>query len=191
MSSSDPAAALPPSPLARAWARGSARALLSTRVFDVHGVTFSHPARGTEREFIVVQAPDWVNVIATTPAGELVLVQQFRFGINTFSLEVPGGVMEAGEDPVAAGVRELAEETGFVGRNARLLGTVHPNPAIQANRCHFVWVEQAVRERALAWDADEEIDLVIATPAEVQQWAQTGLITHGLTLNALFMFAAR
>ena len=48
-----------------------------------------------------MQAPDWVNVVAVTPADHLVLVRQFRFGTETLSLEIPGGVMEPGEDPVA------------------------------------------------------------------------------------------
>lgn len=182
----DPAS-FPPPPPASAWRRGARRTLLHTRIFDIDGVTFTHPGRRTEREFFVVQAPDWVNVTAITPGGELLLVRQFRFGINAFSLEVPGGVMEPGEDPVAAGVRELEEETGYVGARARLLGSLHPNPAIQANRCHFVLVEEAVRTKPLAWDPDEEIDLVIATRPEVESWARDGRITHGLTLNALFL----
>ena len=102
---------------------------------------YRHPVRGTEKEFIVAHAPDWVNVVAVTPEGKIVLVRQFRFGSNALSLEVPGGVMEEGEDPIAAGVRELSEETGYGGGKARLLGSVHPNPAIQDNRCHFVLVE--------------------------------------------------
>src|SRR5664279_4692538 len=106
-----------------------------------------------------MHAPDWVNVLALTPDHRLVLVRQFRFGVDAFSLEIPGGVMEPDEDPVAAGLRELREETGFTGRGARLLGSVHPNPAIQSNRCHIVLVEEAVRTEALEWDADEEIEV--------------------------------
>ncbi|HMD61926.1 MAG TPA: NUDIX hydrolase, partial [Opitutaceae bacterium] len=93
------------------WLRGGERVLASTRVLELRSVKYRHPKRG-EREFVVLHAPDWVNVVAVTPGGELVLVRQFRFGSNSLSLEVPGGVIEAGEDPLAAGVRELSEETG-------------------------------------------------------------------------------
>ena len=159
-----------------------------TRVLDVHGVRYRHPVRGTVKDFVVLHAPDWVNVVAVTPDQRIVLVRQFRFGIDALSLEIPGGVMEAGEDPVAAGLRELREETGFSGGPARLLGTVHPNPAIQSNRCHFVWVESVVRSHGLEWDADEEIHVETQPVEEVMALARSGGITHALVLNALMLF---
>ena len=170
------------------WERLSERRQLQTRVFDVMGATCRHPGRGTEREFVVIRAPDWVNVVAVTVEGKIVLVRQFRFGIDGFSLELPGGMLEAGEDPVAAGVRELREETGYSGRAAQLLGSVHPNPAIQSNRCHFVLVEGAVRAHATEWDADEEIAVSVRPVAEVLGLARSGEIVHGLVLNALMLF---
>lgn len=159
-----------------------------TAVFEVQSVRYRHPARGTERDFVVVRAPDWVNVLALTPDHRLVLVRQFRFGVDAFSLEVPGGVIEPGEDPVGAGLRELREETGFTGVRARLLGSVHPNPAIQSNRCHFVLVEEAVRTAALEWDEHEEIEVTTVPVDDVFALARSGGITHGLVLNALLFF---
>lgn len=170
------------------WERLSHTTQTKTRVFEVLAARYRHPVRGTERDFVVMQAPDWVNVVALTPDGRLVLVRQFRYGINEFSLEIPGGVMEAGEDPVAAGLRELREETGFTGAPAKLLGTVHPNPAIQSNRCHFVFVEQAVKTHELEWDADEEIQITTERVDDVLALARAGGISHGLVLDALFMF---
>ncbi len=158
-------------------------------VFDVMRARYRHPVRGRERDFVVIDAPDWVNVVALTPDRRLVLVRQFRFGIDDFSLEIPGGVMEAGEDPLAAAQRELREETGYAGRSARLLGGVHPNPAIMNNVCHLVLVEQAERTEALAWDHDEEIEVLTAPVDEVQAWARTGRIRHALVLDALLLFA--
>jgi 8-oxo-dGTP pyrophosphatase MutT (NUDIX family) len=99
--------------------------------------------------------------------------------------------MEVGEDPVTAGVRELREETGFGGGPAGLLGTVHPNPAIQSNRCHYVWVEAAVRSHGLEWDADEEIQVETRPVEEVLALARSGGITHALVLNALMLFEGR
>jgi 8-oxo-dGTP pyrophosphatase MutT (NUDIX family) len=172
------------------WRRGAERRLAATRVFDLHGVQFRHPVRGTEREFIVVQSRDWVNIVALTPEGDVVLVRQFRFGIEALSLEVPGGVIEAGEDPVAAGLRELREETGFVGQRGHLIASVHPNPAIQNNRCHMVLVEDVRRVAATEWDADEEIEVVTLPLAEALARTRDGGITHALALNALHLAAA-
>ncbi|MSO53311.1 MAG: NUDIX hydrolase [Acidobacterium sp.] len=173
------------------WEKGASRSLAATRIFDVRGVEFRHPVRDTRREFVVIDAPDWVNVIALTPDHRLVLVNQFRYGTDAFSWEVPGGGIDAGEDPVTAGVRELQEETGYTGKTARLLGSVNPNPAILNNRCHLVLVEGAERTNEQEWGPDEEIEVMTLPVDEAYAWARSGRITHSLVLNALFLFAAR
>lgn len=170
------------------WDRRGARTITKTKVFDLCGVTYFHPKRKTEREFVCLMPPDWVNVVPVTTDGKIVLVRQFRFGINDFSLEVPGGVMEPGEDPVAAGLRELAEETGYAGGTARLLGSVHPNPAIQANLCHAVLADGVSLTKELDWDPDEEIEVCALPVAEVLALARGGKITHSLSLCALMLF---
>jgi 8-oxo-dGTP pyrophosphatase MutT (NUDIX family) len=164
------------------------KSLAATRILELRSVRYRSVRRGTENDYTVIAAPDWVNVIALTPAGRLVLVRQFRYGIDDLSLEIPGGVIEAGEDPVAAGQRELQEETGFAGGPARLLGSVHPNPAIQNNRCHLVLVENAELRGATAWDHDEDLAVTTAPVDEVLAWARSGRITHSLVLCGLFFF---
>lgn len=170
------------------WVRESERTLVSTRILDLRSERFRHPVRGTERDFVIVHAPDWVNVVAVTADERIVLVRQFRFGINAFSLEIPGGVIEKDEDPVAAGIRELSEETGYGGAKVRLLGSVNPNPAIQDNRCHFVLVEGAAPTDSTCWDDDEEIQVSTAPVAQVLALARNGGITHSLSVAALMLF---
>ncbi len=170
------------------WEKLATTTLASTRVFELQSTRFRHPGRAVERDFVVIRPPDWVNILALTPGHHLVLVKQFRFGIDGFSLEIPGGMMEPGEEPLATALRELREETGFAGASARLLGSVHPNPAIQSNRCHFVLVEGAVNSGAMEWDTDEEIEVTTLPVDEVLALARAGGITHGLVLDALFYF---
>lgn len=170
------------------WTRLGHAPLAKTRIFDLHNVRYRHPARETERDFVVLHPPEWVNVLALTPDHRLVLVRQFRFGIDDFALEIPGGLIDPGEPPIVAGERELREETGYRGRPGRLLGTVAPNPAFQSNRCHIVLVEEAEAGAALAWDADEEIEVRLLPVEDVLALARNGGITHSLVLNALFLF---
>jgi len=170
------------------WKKLGARPVAHTRIFDVESVDFQHPAHPAPRDFFLINAPDWVNVVALTPQHEIVLVRQFRFGTNDISLEIPGGVMEQGENPLEAAVRELAEETGYVGEHVRLLGSVHPNPAMQTNRCHLVLVENAQRTRALAWDPNEEFEILAVPADEVYARAYRGEITHALVLDGLLLF---
>lgn len=170
------------------WRRGEPRLLQRTRILDLTTVAFHHPRRDVRRDFVVIDAPDWVNVIAHTADDRLVLVNQYRYGIDAFSWEVPGGVIERGEDPVVAGVRELLEETGYAGTNARLLASVHPNPAIMNNRCHLVLVEDCRLVAPPAWDPDEEMETAVVPVEEVYVRARAGGITHSLVLDALFFF---
>ena len=176
-----------PSSLPR-WEKSGDSIIATTRIFDVRAAKYRHPVKKLDRDFFIVHAPEWVNVLAVTPKHELVLVRQFRFGIDTFSLEIPGGIIDPGEPPVEAGLRELREETGFVGEG-RLFGQVHPNPAFMNNLCHFVLVENAVLSSALEWDPDEEIEVLTAPIDQVYAWAHEGRISHSLVLNALFFFA--
>lgn len=149
---------------------------------------FRHPARKVAKEFLVIDAPDWAIVLALTPAGELVLVRQFRFGAQQISLEFPGGVIEAGEAPARGAARELREETGYTGADPIVLGTVFPNPAIQSNRAHIILITDAVCTDPLQWDADEELSLSLRPVVEVIALARAGGMLHALMLNALFLF---
>jgi len=177
-----------PEPKPSRWHKLGDSVLTHTRIFDLRTAHYRHPVRETERDFYVVHSPDWVNVIALTPDHQLVLVRQFRFGVDEFSIEIPGGVMDLNEEPIAAGLRELREETGYVGQNARIIGRVHSNPAILSNSCHLVFVEQVVPTAKLQWDADEEIEVLTVPVDEVYAWAHSGRITHSLVLDALFCF---
>lgn len=170
------------------WCRLSARQVADCRIFTVAEKRFRHPARGTEGDFFVIESPDWVNVLAITADHRIVLVNQFRFGIEIPSWEVPGGVMEEGEDPIVAGLRELQEETGYTAKRVRILGSLHPNPAIQDNRCHIVLAEGAVQTADTAWDPHEEIEVKAVPIGEAFSMAHAGGITHSLALNALLLY---
>lgn len=170
------------------WKKLGSREVARTRIFTVNSVDFQHPARAKPQDFFVIHAPDWVNVLALTPDHRIVLVRQFRYGSDDFSLEIPGGVIDLGEDPVAAGLRELQEETGYIGRNARLLGSVRPNPAMQNNRCHLVLVEDARPEADIDWDPDEEMEILAMPVDEVYAQAYCGGITNAMVLDGLLLF---
>ncbi|MDQ8205299.1 NUDIX hydrolase [Pelagicoccus sp. SDUM812003] len=170
------------------WERLSEELITHCPVFDFVSRRMRHPRRGTEADFYVLKSRNWVNVLPITPEGEVVMVRQYRFGIEALSWEIPGGVMDAGEEPVAAGLRELEEETGFVPRSSRLLGSISPNPAILDNRCYFVLADHVTPTGSLAWDEHEELETRLFAMDDVYAMAQRGEIAHSLVLNALFLF---
>ena len=154
------------------------------RIFEARRLRCRHPD-GREGDFFVLDTSDWVNVVALTPSDELVMVCQYRFGSDQLSWEVPGGVIDPGESPVDAAVRELREETGFVGEKARILASCRPNPALFRNRCHFVLVEESKLVAATSFDANEELETRLLPLSEAVSWVRAGRIDHALSLDAL------
>src|SRR5215471_4346102 len=118
------------------WKRLSSGPMVDYKVFRVQKHRVADPRDGTEHERVLIDSPDWVNIIPLTPDRQVVMIRQFRFGIDANTLEIPGGMVEPGEEPMIAAARELEEETGYQPGRVVHLGTIHPNPAIQNNRCH-------------------------------------------------------
>ena len=136
------------------------------------------------RDFYVVTAPDWINVIPVTDDDRVILVRQYRFGIEGSTLEIPGGMCDEGEAPADAARRELREETGYDAGELELLGSVHPNPAIQNNRCHSFLAPGVRRVGAPDPDADEAIEVVEVPLSEIPGLIAGGKITHALVIAA-------
>jgi 8-oxo-dGTP pyrophosphatase MutT (NUDIX family) len=169
--------------------RGDLNKLLSTPVFDVQSGTVIAGRREQPKLFYRLDFPAWVNIIALTTRQHLVLIRQPRFGSGRLEVEIPGGAVEEGESPLEAGLRELLEETGYGGANARVIGRVCPNPALQDNFCYTVLVENAVQVAEQHLDESEEIEVFTVPVEEVFEMVKRGDIAHGLVLNALFYFA--
>lgn len=137
-------------------------------------------------EYYYLDTVDWVNVIALTAQQEVVLIEQFRHGIGQVTLEIPGGMVDRGEDPLAAAVRELQEETGYQGKRTRLIGRVTSNPAMINNHTHTALVEDANLATGQDLDGNEEIAVRLVPLKDVANLVQTGIIHHSLVVAAFY-----
>jgi 8-oxo-dGTP pyrophosphatase MutT (NUDIX family) len=167
------------------------RVLLKTPVATIKAGPVRCRRSGRQKDFYLFDYPDWVNIVALTPEQDIILIRQFRYGSNRLEIEIPGGMVNDREDPMAAGCRELLEETGYAGSNARIIGKVCPNPAIQRNYCHTVMVEAAVQVAEPRLDDMEDIECFLLPEREVLRHIATGDIDHGLVLNALMFYMNR
>ena len=160
------------------------------KVFKVVKKHFEHPD-GKSGDFYINMSSDWVQVAALVGGNsqsepEVVLVNQFRFGVEKTSWEFPGGVAEKGESPIETAKRELLEETGYAGTRAKLLASYSPNPAIQNNRAHFVVIENCLKKSPVNWDANEEIEIKTVPVSKLDFLVSSGKIYHSIAINSIY-----
>ena len=170
----------------RSWDRLGSRNCGDFAIFRVREDRARSPRTGRTHPFYVVESADWVNCLPVTEDGRLVCIRQYRHGSRRVELEMPGGLVDEGEDPRAAAEREMREETGFVAKALVHLGTMRPNPAIQSNTCHFYMARHATRQHGQHLDSAEDIEVVLLKLADVPKLVSAGEIRHGISLVGLF-----
>ncbi len=168
----------------RAWIQGEVTTRSEGPVFRQTLSRRRSPHTDHEHAFVRLEGPDWVNVVAFTPVGELLVVEQFRHGIEAATLEIPGGCCDPGEAPLDSARRELREETGHEADRWIELGHCSPNPATQNNRCHSFLALGCRPRGPLRLDHAEELRLWTCAWDEWEALLRTGGVSHTLVLTA-------
>lgn len=171
------------------WPKLASRPGGDFRIFRVRVDIRVSPRTGQPHEFYVIDSAHWVNVVALTPANELVMVEQYRHGTDTVELEIPGGVMDpADPSPEVTAARELREETGYAGENARVIGRIFPNPAIMSNTAFTVLIENCRLVHPVDFDHSEDLVTRLVPVGDVPELVRSGRIRHAIVVVALHHF---
>lgn len=171
------------------WKINESEKIADCRVFNVRKDYCERESDGLKSSFFVVENPDWVNVIALTESQEVVFIEQFRHGIEKIILEIPGGMIDDGEDPEFAAKRELLEETGYSSENWIFLGKSRPNPAIQNNTIYHFLALNSEKTEETSFDEHENAVTKLEKIENVEPLLKNGENVHSLVLAAFYFFS--
>ncbi len=167
------------------WQLIATERLRDCRIFELQRLHARSPRSAALHDFTRIHSPDWVNVIPLTKQGQVVMVRQYRHGLQGLTLEIPGGIVDPGEEPAQACARELREETGYRATRLEKLGALNPNPALFDNHIHTFLAEDCEHAGAVQNSATEETLVELVAMEELPERVRAGDITHALVIAAL------
>ena len=148
-------------------------------------------------DFYTLWQPDWVLILARTKEGKWVMTEQYRHGTGKIALEFPAGIIDKGETPEEAAIRELQEECGYCleeGRcplsgghdNVAYIGSFPVNPDRHRGKFHVVFIDGVERLGKTSFDDTEDIETFLYTDKEFQAKVADGTFNHPLQIAGYF-----
>ena len=168
------------------WKKVGSEQVADCDVFTVHKATFEREGDGEKADFFLINNPDWVNVIGVTKEKQAIFIEQYRPGSESMIFEIPGGMIDEGEDPEATVRRELEEETGYKPNRLIKVGCSYPNPAQQGNKLYSYLALDCERSGRTNFDEHESMVTKLVPLQQIAELVHNGVITHSLAITAIY-----
>jgi len=168
-----------------AWKKLSSTTIVADRWLCATADRCELPNGAVIEPYYVLHEPDWVHAFAIDMNDRLVVVRQFRYAANVVCTELPGGVVDGGEEPLAAAKRELMEETGYTASAWSYVGSMFANPARQTNRIH-TFIARELSPGAQQLEATEQLECSLVPLHAMPEAIRVGEFSQALHIASYY-----
>ena len=169
------------------WKTIGTKQIFGNRIFGFREDKVLSPKTENTHPVWVMDAPTWVNIIPITKEKKVIMIKQYRFGSQEISLEIPGGMVDAGEDVLSAATREMKEETGYDSEEVHTIGKISPNPALMSNHIYSYVAYNVEKTGDQQLDNMEDIEVLEVDLNQIPTLITNGEIDHSLVVSAFYL----
>ena len=170
------------------WDKLESEILIKASLFNIRKDRMYNKSEEIAFDITVMESGDAVNVIPVTKEDEIVFAEQFRFGTEEITIELPGGMMDPGEDFIQTAQRELLEETGYVGTDFSYLGKTASHPVFMNSYIHHILALDVELKADTRFDAGEMVNVILIPKSKVKEMMKSGAFNHPHAIAALVRY---
>ncbi len=168
------------------WKIINSKSIIKDQWINVRADECELPNGEIIKPYYLLEYPDFVNALALTAEGKILLNREYRHGTQTIKLELPSGTVDKGETPLESIERELLEETGYAFEKVFLTSKVCPNPANHTNFSYSYLAIGGVKIAEQKLDASELIENVLVTMDELKTMMENNEFDNAMHVTSIY-----